>query len=334
MLMRMLSSILTKDREVPSLLCFVPGVAKGRSWWNGATRPGEWLHQEVRVYFVCAVSMEWDEASGFTLMFTKEWVMDALPYLKVGIIALKIAAAAGRLAGFPIPDFVGSIGQLLEEQLGVLGTLTDGLDEAAAAGLKAVEDVASAATDGGAGADPSDVSAARGPLHKSCAAVKLLLDAKHPNWHLRSGLEPVTCVRDGLCEWVLPKYADEFRQRGEEMLGAQSKEQAADPGAVQRAVQEVRKAYKARLAAAELAERGAREREQQLLARLEAGTGSSSRLGNTTADSLTTVQQQQQKTQAEEQEGQPSGCGLLFGIGDRRPRSIRVAPTPQASSRK
>ncbi|KAG1659047.1 hypothetical protein FOA52_010887 [Chlamydomonas sp. UWO 241] len=113
--------------------------------------------------------------------------------------------------------------------------LTNGLGEAAAAGLKAVEAVASAAADGGAAVDASDVSAARGPLQKSCAAVKLLLDAKHPGWHLRSGLEQVACKSDGLCEWVLPKYAEEF---GGDMLGVQSKSQAPDPGAAQRAVQE------------------------------------------------------------------------------------------------
>jgi hypothetical protein len=164
---RMLSGILTEERDVPSLLCFVPGGAgaKGRSWWTPATRPGEWLQQEVRVFFVDPVSLEWDAKSGFSLMFTKEWVSDALPYIKVGLTALKIAAAAGRLAGFPIPDFVGSIGQMLDEQLGALGTLTDGLDAAAAAGLKAVDAVTSAACDGGGGAAP-DVSAARAPLQK------------------------------------------------------------------------------------------------------------------------------------------------------------------------
>ena len=37
-----------------------------------------------------------------------------MPYVKLGLAALKVAAAAGRLAGFPIPNVAG----LLESQLG------------------------------------------------------------------------------------------------------------------------------------------------------------------------------------------------------------------------
>ncbi|KAG1668745.1 hypothetical protein FOA52_014291 [Chlamydomonas sp. UWO 241] len=369
---RMLSSILTEDRKVPSLMLFVPGGAgdEGLGWWNGAMRPGEWLQQEVRVYFVCAVSMKWDEASGFSLKFNKEWVLKAMPYIKVGLTILTIAAAAGRLAGFPIPNFVGNIGQLLEEQLGVLKTLTEGLGAAAAAGLKAVEAVTSAAWDSAvAGEDVPDILAARELLRKSCAEVRRLLSKEHPGWEDKTALECAVCKEDGLCEWVLPEYAKQFRLLGGKMLGAASKEQAPDPGAVQCAMQRVREAYAARLAAAELAALGAREREQhllarqkllarqapdlgaaqramqelreayearlaaslareqQLLARLEAGTGSSSRSGAAAA----VVQQQ---AQAEEQDGQPGGCGGLFGMGDRRPRSTRVAPSLQASPNK
>ncbi|KAG1669403.1 hypothetical protein FOA52_004054 [Chlamydomonas sp. UWO 241] len=333
---RMMSCMLTGDRAVPGLLFFVPGGAgaKGRGWWNAAMRPSEWLQQEVRVYFVCAVSMEWDEASGFPLKFTREWVSDAMPYIKVSLTILKIAAAAGRLAGFPIPDFVGNIGQMLDQQLGVLNTLTEGLGEAAAAGLKAVEAVTRAAWDGAvAGADAPDLSAAQEPLRKSCGDVRRLLDTEHPDWVDQIALRRTVCEKDGLCEWVKPKYVEQFKLRGGEMLGAASTEQAPDPGAAQRAVKEVREAYEARLAAAE---------QQLLLARLEAGTGNGSQSGGAAAASHAVVvqaqqaqqPQQQQQAQPVEQERQPGGCGLLFGLGDRRLRSTRVAPTTQASPRR
>lgn len=46
-----------------------------------------------------------------------------LRQMQVGLTALKIASAAGRLAGFPIPDIAGNIGQMLEEQIGAMGTV-------------------------------------------------------------------------------------------------------------------------------------------------------------------------------------------------------------------
>ncbi|KAG1677851.1 hypothetical protein FOA52_008615 [Chlamydomonas sp. UWO 241] len=296
---RMLSSILTQDRAVPSLMFFLPGGAgyKGRARWTLAMRPSEWLQQEVRVFFVDPVSMEWDEKSGLTLIFTKEWVMDAMPYIKVGLVALKIAAAAGRLAGFPIPDFVDNIGQIVDEQEGALGMLVESLGAAAAAELKAIEAVISAVSDGTAEVAPDVTAAARGPLKQSCAA-------------------------DGLCEWVLPKHAEQFKLLGGKMLGMQSAQQVPDPGAVLRTVQEVHEAYEAQLAA-ELKEH------EQILAGLAAGGGSSSsRAARSRAPAAAAAGEEEEEVE------QPGGCGLMCVPSNRQPRSKRVAPAPPAAPRK
>lgn len=39
--------------------------------------------QEVRLYFVDPISMEFDEKSGFALTIAREWVIKAMPYIKV-----------------------------------------------------------------------------------------------------------------------------------------------------------------------------------------------------------------------------------------------------------
>ncbi|KAG1648859.1 hypothetical protein FOA52_009484, partial [Chlamydomonas sp. UWO 241] len=78
---RMLCGLLTKDRIVPSLLCFVP-ANKGGGFFNKWIRPSGWLFQEVYVYFVDPISMEWDEKSGLLLKITKEWVVKVMPYIK------------------------------------------------------------------------------------------------------------------------------------------------------------------------------------------------------------------------------------------------------------
>ncbi|KAG1668021.1 hypothetical protein FOA52_006554 [Chlamydomonas sp. UWO 241] len=78
---RMLSSLFSGDRAVPSLLCLVPVDAAGLSWWKLAD-PSQWLQKEVLLYFVDPISLEFDPSSGFRLTFTKEWVRKVIPYVK------------------------------------------------------------------------------------------------------------------------------------------------------------------------------------------------------------------------------------------------------------
>ncbi|KAG1668026.1 hypothetical protein FOA52_006559 [Chlamydomonas sp. UWO 241] len=114
--MRMLSSLFSGDRPVPSLLCIVPVDASGLSWWKSAD-PSQWLQKEVLLYFVEPISLEFDPNSGFPLKFMKEWIRKSMAYVTVGLTVLKIVSAAGRLAGFPIPDGARNMNQMLADQL-------------------------------------------------------------------------------------------------------------------------------------------------------------------------------------------------------------------------
>ncbi|KAG1669912.1 hypothetical protein FOA52_002438 [Chlamydomonas sp. UWO 241] len=267
---RMLCGLLTNDRSVPSLMIFVPANKGGGGWWKKVTRPGDLLVQEVLVYFVAPISMECDK-KGFLIKFTKDWVLKAMPYIRVGLTALKIASAAGRLAGFPIPDIAGNLSQLLDEQIGELNEERVDADAAKAAGE---------------------------PLRKSCVEVSALLDTAHPKWKDQIGLVKTVCHKDGYCEWVLQKHVEEFKKRGGEMLGSESTQQPeVEAGKVQSQMQKMSAAYKAQLAegVAQLAESEAKrakgaaqlaEAEARLAAYLQAapqahplGVGSSSSSG-------------------------------------------------------
>ncbi|KAG1667996.1 hypothetical protein FOA52_000640 [Chlamydomonas sp. UWO 241] len=233
--MRMLSSLFSGDREVPSLLCFVPVDASGLSWWRSAD-PSQWLQKleevgqpepvaakEVLLYFVDPISMEFDMSSGFPLKFSKEWVKKAMPYVKVRLTALKIASAAGRLAGFPIPDFAGSLQQMLVDQVEAMKQVSDAvggdqLGEWVDNAMGAVDRAIDGAI-GGTGelSDAVRAEAAK-TLSLSCAEVKKLLDRQHPCWKDGISLKRVKCIHDCTAEWVLPKHRAAFEKDGSVLL--------------------------------------------------------------------------------------------------------------------
>jgi hypothetical protein len=45
-----------------------------------------------------------NDGEGFEIVFPKAWVAKALPYVKISLTMLKVAAVAGKLSGLPIPD--------------------------------------------------------------------------------------------------------------------------------------------------------------------------------------------------------------------------------------
>ncbi|KAG1654352.1 hypothetical protein FOA52_011847 [Chlamydomonas sp. UWO 241] len=218
---RMMSSILTGDREVPSLLCFTPAQASNKSWMN----PSQWLHTVVHLRFVCPVSMEFDPVF-FPVKIAKEWFKKAMPYIKAGLIVLKIASAAGRCAGFPIPDFAGGLDQVLTDQFKAMEEMRDALggdlmDEGINATMGAIDDAINT------GQMSDDVRAATDEqLRWSCTKVKeLLVQSGHGDWKDKIVLKQAFFFKDGSCEWVLPKYVAEFEASGRTLLGAHSTQQ-------------------------------------------------------------------------------------------------------------
>jgi hypothetical protein len=62
---------------------------------------------------------------GFEIAFPRAWVAKALPYIKVGLTLVKVAAVAGKLGGIPIPDVKAVVGDWVDAQLDMLSELKD-----------------------------------------------------------------------------------------------------------------------------------------------------------------------------------------------------------------
>eukprot|EP00900_Chrysochromulina_parva_P008195 jgi/Chrpa1/17377/Chrysochromulina_OHIO_Genome00021637-RA len=129
----MLTTLLLGTRAAPKLVLFLPvphatGKGKGK---GKALSPNDWLNHRVRIFFVDPLTYtvakthpnREGEAEGFELTLPREWVVKAMPYVKLGLTVLKVAAAAGKLTGFPIPD----LRSMIDSQLSAL----DGFKEEA-----------------------------------------------------------------------------------------------------------------------------------------------------------------------------------------------------------
>ena len=246
----MLSTLLHGvDKLAPKLICFLPAAAvsdaapatgsKVRKWTSRLTKPADWFNQRVCVFFFDPVRLSLaptNGGKGFELTFPKAWVAKAMPYVKLGLTALKVAAAAGRLSGLPIPDVVG----FLDSQLGAiedlkfdaiveLSSVTNDPREAAhllgAVDSKCKEMVSGVAQQAApTGGDPF-AAKLHAPLEKSAQELDALLPQ---GWREKCGLE-MTVALDGTVEWVLPHDVAEFKGKGKELLGKRSEAVVALP---------------------------------------------------------------------------------------------------------
>ena len=127
----MLSTLLKDVASVaPKLICFLPVDAiqetNQERWWRMAFSPRDWLNQRILIFFVDPIRLtlaHTNGGKGFEMVFPKAWVVKVLPYVKLGLAVLKIAAIAGRLSGLPVPNIAGVAGTWIDEQLGALEAL-------------------------------------------------------------------------------------------------------------------------------------------------------------------------------------------------------------------
>ena len=244
---RMLATLLKGDHDLPSLVCFLPavsdsGTSNAMGWWHRGCRPADLFGTEVMLFFVDPITLT-RAGPGFSLRFTKDWVVKAMPYLKVGLTTLKLAAFAGRLAGFPVPTLMGdwlgdqldALAELRDDAVAELCKITganhevaqegmDAIDSRAAAAMSSVAaDVVAAATSTAVAPEGSSTGE---PIELAAKELRSLLNKKHPDWQDNTGLVPAVCAKEGWHEWVLPKHKAEFEVRGSSMLSSMTSEQA------------------------------------------------------------------------------------------------------------
>jgi hypothetical protein len=235
----MLATLLRNTHAAPKLILFLPaaqatGEGLGISWPMRALRPRDWFNIRLRIFFVDPLTYtvakthpnREGEAEGFELTFPRVWVAKAMPYVKLGLTVLKVAAAAGKLAGFPIPD----LRSMIDSQLSTL----DGLKEEAITNMCAMtKDEATArelldAVDAkcqellGEKVQELKLVDDGEPLkeklkeciEKSAGELDELLSKEYPKWKDECGLELAVHKRSGACEWVLPEDKNKFEANG------------------------------------------------------------------------------------------------------------------------
>ena len=246
---RLMSVLLKKEREVPSLVCFVPVMPENTAddngsrygWWmRAAAKPKKWLNREVDLCFIDPVGLEVVKGHAFRLTFQREWVAKAMPYIKIGLTVLKTASAASRIAGFPVPDVAGAAEQFLGDQLAFMDELRDaaveGLCDAVGGDKDAANDmmdtldklVGQAAEKAAAAVSPSDEAGALNDeagkyLEASAAQLGKWLDTVSKDWKEQTGLVPAVCIDEGVKEWVLPRDKEAFEAQGSKILGSRAR---------------------------------------------------------------------------------------------------------------
>jgi hypothetical protein len=228
----MLATLLRDTHAAPKLILFLPvaeetGNGEGVSTWlKKALSPKDWLNHRVRIFFVDPLTYtvaetrpnDKGEAEGFELTFPKKWVVKAMPYVKLGLTALKVAAAAGKLTGFPVPDLrcmidsqLSALGEFKEEAITNMCAMTK--DEATARELL---DAVDAKCQELLGEKVQELKLVDGEPLKECLELKKcleksageldeLLSKEYPKWKDECGLELAVHTPTGACEWVKDK---------------------------------------------------------------------------------------------------------------------------------
>ncbi|EOD13023.1 hypothetical protein EMIHUDRAFT_247174 [Emiliania huxleyi CCMP1516] len=231
------------DTIAPKLICFLPAAVfskgSGMRAKLKALTPKNWFKQTVRVFFFDPIRMSLaptNAGEGFELTFPKEWLVKAMPYVKLGLATLKFAYVAGRLAGFPVPDVASVVGDWIDGQLGaldklaceaktwlseqtndpafaekLLGMLDDNARKAVAKEIDGIKPLG-----GDALGDKLTV-----PLKKSFDELDALLGPKYGKWKEKCGLVLAgPSEKDGRSEYVLEADKDAFMEMGAALLSS------------------------------------------------------------------------------------------------------------------
>ena len=221
--------------SVPSLILFLPNKTnRDRSI---LFTPEKWFNTTVILYFVDPISLRvapTNDNNGFEIRFPQEWVNIALPWIRVSLKALKFAAIAGRLTGFPIPDVAADVlkytdtlinhfSNIARELMTDLARLTKDAKQALKLFFEG-ETICGQYVDGML----ENVAPLKGRSFdkKFNTMMKTVITEFLPllpeKWIEKCGLTFVTSPKDGGTNWVLEQYVEYYKQYGEAALGTQS----------------------------------------------------------------------------------------------------------------
>jgi hypothetical protein len=100
----MVRDLITDTHGIPTFAIILPVVSSG---WKNRFSPMRLLRDQYRLYFLCSHTHQiapcGPKGKGYKITMNKQWVLDAAPVLRVGLLLVKLALLASGLP-LPIPD--------------------------------------------------------------------------------------------------------------------------------------------------------------------------------------------------------------------------------------
>jgi hypothetical protein len=226
----MVQTLISGTHTIPTLAIVLPEVSK--SWVGSLKSPMRLLRNRFRLYFLCSHTKQiapcGPKGRGYKIEVTKQWVQDAAPVLRVGLVLVKVALLASGLP-LPVPDLCSALADATKHSKyldAALHLVTQPLDDAVQgaeyvmqSSLETVEayDVNSLVTEHGVTTPATKLQLQEGS-RKAYETIRAVLVAQGHNIALTCGLRQVTCSGTGRTAWVLDNDTTEQAWR-EAMVG-------------------------------------------------------------------------------------------------------------------
>jgi serine/threonine protein kinase len=203
---------------LPTLAVILPVVSTS---WKSKLNPMTLVRDQFRLYFLCSHTQQLapcgpkGKGKGYKITVTKQWVLDAAPVLRVGLVLLKVALVASGLP-LPVPDLCSMLvgnamhSQYLDAALQLVSNPPDGSPNSSELVMKQtldaihqhdISDLLDAQKLKGAGAEIQLQEGSR----KAYETIKEILGKDGVNIPLTCGLRQVT--HRGKTAWVLDNDA-------------------------------------------------------------------------------------------------------------------------------
>jgi serine/threonine protein kinase len=109
----MVRALAVNTHGVPTLAIILPVVS---SSWKSTFSPMRLVRDQYRLYFLCSHTHQIapcgpkGKGKGYKITMTKQWVLDAAPVLRVGLVLVKVALLASGLP-LPVPDLCSALAE-------------------------------------------------------------------------------------------------------------------------------------------------------------------------------------------------------------------------------
>ena len=213
----MLHTLLRGTHMIPTLAVILPDLPPssllGRVW----AAPMNLVRSPYRLYFLCShtrqVAICGPEGLGYRIEVTKQWVLDAAPVLRVGLVLLKLALMTSGIP-IPVPDLspmcrnIGLQTKYLQDTLGLIGGVNLDASKVDSA-LETIDEIAiedALSAHGGMGR--GGMSLQEGSM-KAHELIKEVLKEHMHSITQTCGLRQVTHKGKGETAWVMDNDATE-----------------------------------------------------------------------------------------------------------------------------